>query len=174
MPEEKRCPKCHQTRPLREFTKRKDSKDGLDFWCKKCKLDNQHNWKNKDRAHYRALRRVSRKRWGVTPRGRYDRLRTNAKRHGFPWPAFTSAEFVEWFLKQKNRCHYCGIQLTDGGLTKINIDRKDNSHGYTLENIALSCKKCNLIKGAWFTELEMLDIANKYLRKESSDYREKS
>jgi len=168
MPAEKRCSKCHQIKLLSEFCKDKKSRDGLSFWCKQCRLDNAHNYKNRDREHYRKLRRISRAKWGLTPRGRYTILKGNAKKTRFPHITFTSAEFVQWLVLQGNSCHYCGIQLTNSSLTKSNIDRRDNNKGFTLDNMVLSCKKCNIIKSSWFTESEMLEIVNKYLKPKMS------
>lgn len=34
--EEKRCPKCKTTKPVSEFYKSKQTKDGLRSWCKEC------------------------------------------------------------------------------------------------------------------------------------------
>jgi hypothetical protein len=33
----KTCSKCKETKSIFEFTKQKQSKDGLDYWCKACK-----------------------------------------------------------------------------------------------------------------------------------------
>jgi len=33
----KRCPRCGETKPVSEFSKRARSKDGLQIWCKACK-----------------------------------------------------------------------------------------------------------------------------------------
>lgn len=46
----------------------------------------------------------------------------------------------------------------------FSIDRKDNNKGYIMGNITLACKRCNIIKGKWFTEQEMLEIADRYLK----------
>lgn len=35
----KRCSRCKQWKPISEFSKRKESKDGLQPWCKKCKSE---------------------------------------------------------------------------------------------------------------------------------------
>ena len=37
-------------------------------------------------------------------------------------------------------------------------DRMDNSLGYSISNIALSCQRCNNIKGNFFTYDEMVKI----------------
>ena len=36
-PKEKRCSKCGETKPLDAFHRNKATKDGYEFWCKKCR-----------------------------------------------------------------------------------------------------------------------------------------
>ena len=43
--------------------------------------------------------------------------------------------------------------------------RKYNRLPYTLDNITFACRRCNNIKGSWFTEKQMLEIANRYFKK---------
>lgn len=45
----------------------------------------------------------------------------------------------------------------------MTIDRKDNSKGYTLENICLACWTCNHLKGDILSELEMKEFAERIL-----------
>ncbi len=79
-------------------------------------------------------------------------------------------EFAEWHLKQLDEpfCHYCDTILDfddKRGLTGFTVDRKNPAKGYTLDNIVPSCRKCNMIKGNWFTEKQMLEIAHRYLKR---------
>jgi hypothetical protein len=71
-------------------------------------------------------------------------------------------EFTEFTCN--NECHYCGCSI---GWEKFNperlaynLDRKDNSLGYSKENCVVCCKECNYIKGARFTYVQMLQIGN--------------
>ena len=56
---EKRCSKCHEYWPADSefFMRRKDSKDGLDGYCKACRQESRNNAYHKDNpaAEYRAL-----------------------------------------------------------------------------------------------------------------------
>jgi hypothetical protein len=47
----KTCTKCQSTKPLDGFYKRWRSPDGLEAWCKVCRLEHNRKWfdKNKDR-----------------------------------------------------------------------------------------------------------------------------
>lgn len=63
-------------------------------------------------------------------------------------------DFVE-FTKKKE-CHYCGqpVNWSEFYVTKngsaCNLDRKHNL-GYVKEDIVVACKRCNMVKGKWFT-----------------------
>ncbi len=59
-------------------------------------------------------------------------------------------------------CRYCGrvgvgeLVLKSGQSRRYNgLDRRDNRHGYTSENIVTCCKTCNSMKGQ-MTEAEFL------------------
>ncbi len=96
-----------------------------------------------------------------TPKGRYTALKSRAVGRQVPF-TITREEFCGWFVNQPLKCHYCSVALiNNGGLKQPNtltIDRKDNGRGYSLENMAFCCSRCNMIKGAWFTEKQMLEI----------------
>jgi hypothetical protein len=60
----------------------------------------------------------------------------------------------DFLILTKLNCYYCGIppstinDYSDNGKCIYNgLDRKDNTVGYTLENVAPCCKECNYIKG---------------------------
>jgi len=106
--------------------------------------------------------------YSYTARGRFNRIRDNAKTQDMsfninPW------DFVKWYEGQRQVCYYCGVEVTKGKnrkhkLTDETFDRKDNSKGYSLDNIAIACRRCNLMKGEWLTENQTLEIAEKYFK----------
>jgi hypothetical protein len=66
-------------------------------------------------------------------------------------------------------CHYCGsrIEWTEfrrphgkhsARIGPYNLDCKDNSIGYTVDNVVVCCKRCNYAKGIWFTYDEFVEI----------------
>lgn len=106
--------------------------------------------------------------YSYTARGRFNRIRDAASTQRIefninPW------DFVKWYEGQPQTCYYCGRELTKGKnrkhqLTDETFDRKDNDRGYSLDNIALACRRCNLMKGSWLTEGQMLEIAERFFK----------
>jgi 5-methylcytosine-specific restriction endonuclease McrA len=58
MGEMKACSRCGLSKPLSEFSKRKDTRDGLQSWCKVCKNEVQKRWQ---REHAQELNERQRK-----------------------------------------------------------------------------------------------------------------
>lgn len=56
-------------------------------------------------------------------------------------------------------CVYCG------SASKIGIDRKDSSIGYTLDNSQPACGTCNLMKYTWDEEVFLRHVAKIYKHK---------
>lgn len=185
------CSKCKQSKPLSEFYRDKQKRDKLTSSCKQCaevmgkiyrdKVQEDNTLRQIRNNYHRQYRRLNirkqreyyklkQREYNKTPKGKYYNKRSIAKRLGIKFD-ISRQEFVDWFNRQKPLgCYYCNADLefieqgnkTMGGIT---IDRKNNDNGYTLENICLSCRRCNTIKGNWFNEQQMLEIAKKYLRR---------
>ncbi len=102
--------------------------------------------------------------WSHTPEGYYLRLKLNA---GYRKTDFQIDRdvFLQWFSVTPRECHYCHTPLVISGDFKhrVSIDRKDNSRGYVIDNIAICCSPCNTMKNNLFTEQEMIEIAEKYI-----------
>jgi hypothetical protein len=101
-------------------------------------------------------------------------IKTNANRRGIKAP-HTNREYVEWFYRQKDKCHYCGNNLENinkfikeiginRNFKRLQIDRKDNSVGYTFENIVLACYCCNASKSHIISYKDFLEIAERYIK----------
>jgi len=77
--------------------------------------------------------------------------RRSARKRGIPW-RLTRQQFAE--LTQQE-CHYCGAapsQVSSGqrynGQYEYNgVDRKDNTKGYSPDNVVACCWHCNRMKG---------------------------
>jgi len=101
---------------------------------------------------------------------KYGNLRKRALAHNWKYPS--SKEFVEWYKSQEKKCSYCDIPfeyweiLYKGHQNKysLTVDRKDNSKGYSLENLVLACSQCNIVKNNVLTHQEMKEISQKYIK----------
>ena len=74
------------------------------------------------------------------------------------------------YKRDGKECYYCGIKEEDftriwgkfyGGKTrgqKLEVDRRDNEKGYTLENCVLACSICNNAKSDKFTDEEFKEV----------------
>jgi 5-methylcytosine-specific restriction endonuclease McrA len=179
--EKKVCSHCGKEKEVSKFYTSKQTKDGFFSWCRSCLLLDQKSGYYGDSTDYRTskLKREYNKKWhrdaNRTPSGKFYNLKFRAKKSNIPF-LLTRKQFGEWFLNQELKCHYCGKSVNFGGedytngnsMKHLTIDRKNTILGYDIDNIVISCRKCNTIKGDWFTEKEMLEIANKYLKGETN------
>lgn len=89
----KQCSTCGETKPLAEFNRRKDSKDGYRGYCRACHVISATKWIHSNRERFNARIREDRarnplkyKQWSDTYRERspvweeMSRVRTNARR----------------------------------------------------------------------------------------------
>lgn len=115
-----------------------------------------YNIKNKDKIRT----------FNLTPKGIYNRLKVTSKSRNI-YINITEEDFINWYNNQEKKCYYCcrtleelkqDIREENKHKDKMSIDRKDNNEGYVLNNMVLACTRCNLVKGNYFTEREMLKI----------------
>lgn len=67
----------------------------------------------------------------------------------------TYEQFLE--LTKEDKCHYCKAEIgwqqyrihSEGSAS--NLDRKDNTKGYSLDNVVVCCPRCNYGKNRYFT-----------------------
>lgn len=92
------------------------------------------------------------KNWGLG-KYRYSRSRIQAiKKSHCKWEL--TKEQYYYLIKQ--RCIYCNKKLEQKG---IGLDKKNpNILIYRLNNVVPCCKRCNWIKGTWFTYRQMIKI----------------
>ncbi len=187
------CSKCQQAKELSEFYKDKHKHDGLTLSCKQCiskvggvyrerirNDDGLRQERNNYQKRYRRLNikkqreyyKLKKREYNRVPAGKYWNMRGRARHSNIDFN-LTQKEFVDWFVTQRLQCHYCetDLEFGNGGADKsfsgLTVDRKDNERGYEIENICLACRRCNTVKGSWFTEKEMLEIAGRYLTSKS-------
>lgn len=169
------CSRCKEEKSITEFHHSRGlyRKDGLQRYCKDCCNLAQLQWrqthkelvKGYGQKYYQNHKEQFKERQGhyrATARGKYSMLRGHARQSIL----FTLEKFEVWYDQQEKICYYCGRKLicarAKRELDSLNIDRKDNNLSYTLDNMALSCRRCNIMKGSWLTETQMLDAAKRY------------
>ncbi len=126
---------------------------------------NQKAWVMNNPERARQLGRIKSRRRYFSVWGYYSSVKNRAKKQGIIFD-LTSQEFKEWYERQSSKCSYCQSSLERRGAINLkseSIDRIDSQSGYVKGNLALSCRRCNSIKGCWFTGEEMLEIASRYL-----------
>lgn len=90
-------------------------------------------------------------RYDRTVARRYSKFRYAATRRGHALGL--SVHDLE--LLTSGVCHYCSQSLT---LCGSNLDRVNNSLGYSLANVVPCCRECNQAKGSYWTYQEFLQI----------------
>jgi len=102
------------------------------------------NWKR----HIRVNKPKSNKTPSFILRWRTLRYRAANKRIPFDLLIFDVEDVLN------SPCEYCG------STKRIEVDRKDSSLGYTKDNIAPACHRCNTIKNNVVTYDEMMKIVD--------------
>lgn len=147
-----------------EFKRRKSESARKSYQKhKKRKLEKAKEYREKNRDKYNKYRNEYRTK---NPRGIYEVIKQGAKKRGVNF-SLDKEDFVLWYNAEERICIYCKrteddilkdkdiIQNKSGRLT---IDRLNNNRGYRLNNIGLCCRRCNTIKGNFFTQKEMEQI----------------
>lgn len=179
------CKKCGQEKELELFTKTKACRLGYGHTCRKCSTANSSKWKKQNSVRIAARRRelyhqtkgkIHRenqlRRQSQTPfRFRCQLLRSGMRNRSqlnkLPYDEKTlTVDYLMERLTKDNRCECCKKTL-DLGYKENNqfsqispsIDRVDPKKGYTVDNIAIVCWRCNRIKQDATAE-ELRVIAN--------------
>lgn len=160
----KLCTKCGNLKQVRSFNKNALRKGGLQIYCRSCTKMIRDNSQNIRKYHREYMQSY----YDQSAKGRYNRIRENARRQKVKF-TFSRDGFAIWLSTQPQICHYCKRLLRpqlgmNHPLDESTYDRKKPSEGYSPENVVLCCRRCNMIKGNWFTEEQMLEIASRYLR----------
>ena len=156
----KYCSKCQKKLPISSFHKSKNIKNGLRAVCKKCA--------------YKLYTLKSIHKCLLKPNFIYKKLKNNSLIRNISF-TLIEKDFINWYNSQEQKCYYCGRTLEEIRKDKrelgikylrLSIDRKNNKEGYTANNIALCCMRCNKIKSNYFTEQEMLKIGKTLYKNE--------
>lgn len=169
----KTCHKCKVEKPLEEFARCGKSKDGLHIQCRAC--FKEYYKANRQRIiataldHYythRAERLERMRKFRENPddvdvgavisyRAKYmaHNLWDRARKFGRYRDKRLNTKFISQMLINNPNCNCCGKALcfTYSRKSRLEpdsptIDRVNNSRGYTLDNVAIICHRCNSIK----------------------------
>jgi hypothetical protein len=89
----KTCTKCQQTKPLDGFYKRLRSPDGLEAWCKVCRLEHNRKWHSKNKDRHSKLTRS----W-------YERNKDQHLENSREWYAANRHRKLATTSKREQRC----------------------------------------------------------------------
>ena len=158
----KKCSRCGKEKELNEYQKNKRKKDGVQDYCREC--NNEYNRKNAYK--YKELRKRYEQEYYSNPINRKKRNEWSKKyyaEHPEKQKARNETEYAiqrayrngakvrgleydlteeQFFSFAGKACVYCGDILD-----RPRIDRIDSNKGYTIENCAPCCKRCNI--GKW-------------------------
>jgi len=184
----KKCTTCGKIKPINEFIKHKGCIDGYAGTCRMCANTYSTNWKRKNsvrlakkrRERYaknngeRVRQREIKRKLEHPIRVRAQVLRmgmvTRSKKKNLDFDSdYFSVTYLMQLLKDKPFCECCGKHL-DTGFKNDNkphddspsMDRINSSLGYTKENTALLCWRCNNLKRDATTQ--ELDTILKWMR----------
>lgn len=85
----------------------------------------------------------------TTAMARYSAIKSRARARDIKFD-IPKEIFLQWFDNHPKYCSYCNGDLSIGTNMEhkiwLTIDRKDNAKHYTMDNIVISCMRCNLMK----------------------------
>lgn len=155
------CSRCKKALPVSFYHKDSSKADGLHGFCKECtskvnaitygrnpervKSNTARNYKKK---HKYAILKCSHQ--NISEKEREKRraysMRHRMLAHGFSKAYQITADAISEVIKKYNgKCAYCGKEC----LGRYHIDHKipvSRGGGNEIENLALSCPHCNLVK----------------------------
>lgn len=127
------------------------------YKCKKILEANDNNFyptKYKHKLEYRCISCQKERGYiaSRSPGGRFIFAKHLAKRRQYEW----NIPREDYYKLIEMACHYCGFPINETG---VGLDRKDNSKGYTIDNVVTCCKDCNTTRSDHYTYEEMLVLA---------------
>lgn len=132
----KKCCKCKQVKPLRDFGKANATKDGLQTICKACGLKYKREFSRTKKGKASNRRNQLNQKYGITPQ-----------------------EYDEILKEQNGGCAICGGINKNGRRLAVDHNHK------TWEIRGLLCNNCNSVLGWAGDSIGILAGAIKYLDK---------
>jgi hypothetical protein len=119
----KTCSQCHETKPIEDFPRQKQNRDGRFSWCKKCKNARQ-------KAHYEA---------NIIEMREKALWRQKEWRYGI-----NREQFEALVAAQEGRCAICNEENGDRAGTQSLVVDHDHENGMIR---GLLCHRCNMALG---------------------------
>lgn len=151
----KKCSKCGVEKPLTDFWKRKDTPDGLSYYCKPCGHADSVTWKRKNPTQQRIINLREKKKNRVA-RLAYTKNWALKARYGL-----LPKQRDEMIAAQSNRCAICEKEFSNSRDTHV-----DHIHGSSPPVVrGILCGSCNRGLGSFKDSFESLEKAAEYLKK---------
>jgi len=147
--EEKLCRRCGETKPLSEFHKDKQAKDGHYGYCKGCNKTKARAWYEKDPEHAKALMKQR----------RIDKPEDYHRRNLLSKYGLTMEQYAKLLEQQGGVCAICKGEETRAAPVNLAVDH-DHETG---EVRGLLCSNCNRALGLFKDSAENLEKAARYL-----------
>jgi hypothetical protein len=148
---EKTCTKCLLTKNIEEFPLHKNYKGGRSTWCIACHNDQGRRWSKENPEKRNEKDKARNKR---NP----DKKRNSKLKQLY---GITLIEFTDMSIKQNDKCLICGKHKLDNKNSKLFVD-----HCHKTGKIrGLICDRCNKCLGLMEDDIELLQGAIEYLKK---------
>ena len=160
----KRCPKCAETKPVSEYYKDKQRKDGISGHCKECRnawnrSKRGRELRNKAQAKYQQTEKGKATltkgvaRYQSSEKGKATKRKTShtrrARLKNVEVQSFTEEDLKMFWLSQNilyDECYYCGKNM-DGKYEHLDhYIPISKGGGHTMVNLRPSCACCNYKK----------------------------
>lgn len=147
------CAKCGVEKPLEEFNKRTQSKDGKHYYCKACANTYTKRWYAANKQRHVELNAV----WARANREKM--AIKSARQRGTPIVGLRPGDYARMMEAQQGRCAICG--------TTAEVLCIDHCHNTGVVR-GLLCHKCNKAIGLLQDDFDVLLSAVMYLRRSTS------
>ena len=137
----RRCNACKETKDIEEFSKDNRKKMGRRYTCKICSCNYQ-------KEHRKG---------SYVPRSRELTGKSSAEKRLIKLYGITQEEYLRLVYECNGKCEICGKELK--------VPYIDHNHN-TGKVRGLLCPKCNFGIGQFNDNIDLLELAIKYLRKE--------
>ena len=142
----KTCTKCNKEKPLSEFHREKNGKYGVRAECKECANQRHSAYDSKEKYRIWAMKHGAEGTvvyWNRRASKVNDRI---VKRYGIV-EKLNGVELYDKF-SSVSACCYCGVSITHNNCHIEHIIPVSVGGENAISNIAFSCGKCNVTKGA--------------------------